>query len=152
MSGSSEMKIPSKIMDGLYLGCYEAAKSQTGLQERKITHILTVGSGLAPEFSDHEYCYKIVKIADLETENLGNLFFELCDFIDEGRRRGSVLVHCAAGVSRSAATVIAYIMKTNSLPLLDAFKFVLSCRPVVHPNEGFVKQLLAFELELKLKS
>eukprot|EP00249_Psilotum_nudum_P019210 c27142_g1_i4 orf=512-1420(+) len=39
------------------------------------------------------------------------------DFIEKGRLEGKVLVHCLAGVSRSAAVLSAYLMKTEQLPL-----------------------------------
>ena len=41
----------------------------------------------------------------------------VCDFIDESLSYGGVLVHCEHGVSRSAASVIAYLMRQQHAPL-----------------------------------
>lgn len=60
-----------------------------------------------------------------------------------------MLVHCAAGVSRSASTVIAYIMRKRGQGLNETINFVRSRRAVIHPNPGFLKLLESFERELK---
>lgn len=59
-----------------------------------------------------------------------------------------VLVHCQAGVSRSATIVIAYLMKHTLMTMTDAYKYVRSRRPVVSPNLNFMGQLLEFERDL----
>lgn len=50
---------------------------------------------------------------------------------------GAVLVHCLHGVSRSGGVVISYVMKTQHMDFLSAWKFCKSRRSVIHPNEGF---------------
>lgn len=57
---------------------------------------------------------------------------------------GSVLVHCQAGMSRSASVVIGYLMWKNKLPLRDAIALTRKGRPRVLPNAGFLCQLLEF--------
>lgn len=72
--------------------------------------------------------------------------FPLSSSIDEAREQGSgVLVHCHAGVSRSATVTVAYIMKRQGLCLGDAYKFVKDLRPVISPNLNFMGQLLKYE-------
>jgi len=46
-------------------------------------------------------------------------------------------VHCAAGVSRSASIVIAYLMKINHWTFENAYSFVKSKRKIIDPNFGF---------------
>lgn len=53
----------------------------------------------------------------------------------------AVLVHCKMGVSRSASTVIAFLMKQQGWTLDEALNHVRERRPIVQPNEGFLKQL-----------
>ena len=56
-----------------------------------------------------------------------------------------MLVHCQAGVSRSATITVAYIMLHSRMTMMDAFKYVKSCRSIVAPNFNFMGQLQDFE-------
>jgi hypothetical protein len=55
-------------------------------------------------------------------------------------------VACAAGISRSATLVLAYLMKREGLSLPVACTLVRSVRPIVQPNHGFMWQLVEFEV------
>ena len=61
------------------------------------------------------------------------------------RRRGRVLVHCLAGISRSATICIAYLMYHKRLPLEAAYDFVKCRRQLIAPNLNFMRQLVEFE-------
>ncbi|VDM50423.1 unnamed protein product [Toxocara canis] len=62
---------------------------------------------------------------------------------------GKVLVHCVAGVSRSASICLAYLTKYRCRSLRDAYDLMAEKRPLVRPNLGFWQQLIAFEQEIK---
>jgi hypothetical protein len=67
-------------------------------------------------------------------------------FIDAALARGGgVLVHCAGGVSRSAAVVLGYLMARRGLTLDQSLAELRRARPWVNPNPGFVAQLREFE-------
>lgn len=70
------------------------------------------------------------------------LFFFLCVFL------GNVFVHCAVGVSRSAALVLAYLMIHQHLTLLSSVRCVQQKR-WIFPNRGFLKQLLALDQKVQ---
>lgn len=64
---------------------------------------------------------------------------------------GHVLVHCYAGVSRSASTIIAYLMVERNMSFVNAATFVRKKRPIIFPNIGFQRQLLKLEYMIKNK-
>jgi len=66
---------------------------------------------------------------------------------DDGGGRG-VLVHCRVGVSRSATVCIAYLLNRYGIPVEEGIRKLRQTRPVVQPNEGFMKQLTDYEARL----
>eukprot|EP00347_Sterkiella_histriomuscorum_P008975 403343011 len=104
-------------------------------------------SGMQPtaQFPD-QFEYKIIEISDDIESNIHQHLDECVAFIrkriDSGK---TVLVHCAAGVSRSASVITAYVMSVKCLSRDDALAFVRTRRPAVHPNDGFMCQLLEYQ-------
>lgn len=88
----------------------------------------------------------VVHAHDVDHQNLISTFPICIKFIEECLQNGGrVLVHCGAGVSRSATVVIAYVMWKLNLTYNQAMTHVMSARSCVFPNRGFVKQLTMFE-------
>ena len=61
--------------------------------------------------------------------------------LQDGKR---ILVHCQAGMSRSASVAIALLSKYETVSYTEALRIVKSKRPICQPNEGFVKMLEAY--------
>lgn len=130
-----------QITDKIYLGNESGAHNQEMLKELKITHILVAGNYLHQKFPK-DFKYFKLPLHDKPGQDLFPYLKAASDFIDEGER---VLVHCGAGMSRSASIVIAYLMMTNKWSYTDAHEFVKTRRAIVCPNEGFVTQLKNLE-------
>lgn len=95
--------------------------------------------------------YLRIEILDKPDLDLKSHFNEVADMIEEIRLasgNGKTLVHCVAGVSRSASLVIAYLMKHHKKTLKEAYEHVKEARSQIRPNSGFFKQLMEYELEL----
>ena len=66
--------------------------------------------------------------------------------LDEAKEAGAkILVHCQAGVSRSATITIAYILQHSYMSMTDAYRYVKGKRSIISPNFNFMGQLLDFE-------
>lgn len=61
---------------------------------------------------------------------------------------GNVLVHCHMGISRSAAIILGYLMKTKQWTLEKSLWVLKVKRPIVNPNPGFMDNLFAYERKL----
>jgi len=140
----------SCVLPFLYLGNQHDAADLNTLRSLGVTRVLNVTSHL-PGY--HEACgitYKQLPASDSGHQNLKQYFEEAFDFIEEARNSGaSVLVHCQAGVSRSATIAIAYIMKHKLLTMVEAYKLVKNARPIISPNLNFMGQLLELEQGLR---
>ncbi|KAG8561631.1 hypothetical protein GDO81_015420 [Engystomops pustulosus] len=141
-----------EILPGLFLGPYSAAmKSKLSiLQKYGITHVVCIRQSIEANFIkpnfQHLFRYLVLDIADNPIENIIRFFPMTKEFIDGCLQSGGkVLIHGNAGISRSAALVIAYIMETFGIKYRDAFTYVQERRFCINPNAGFVHQLQEYE-------
>lgn len=106
--------IPNKEMKKVYVEDLEPEDiSKVGLRSslppKKLLYLLEYAG------QDLKFLRMAVPLRDSENENLLDHLDVCLDFIEDGRKEGSVLVHCHAGVSRSVAVIMAYIMRTEQL-------------------------------------
>ncbi|KAG2741098.1 DSPc-domain-containing protein [Suillus brevipes Sb2] len=129
------------ITDNVFIGNLTAALSTDVRKKFGITHILSV----CTEYSSTDHNHLTIPVQDSEYEDLLIHLPRACSFIQSALAQGGkVLVHCAMGVSRSPTVVCAYLMSTQRLSARAAIQYVRKRRPKIHPNYGFMKQLIAF--------
>ncbi|XP_047947899.1 dual specificity protein phosphatase 12-like [Salvia hispanica] len=151
---SESISFFSEWRSGISIPCKEIRKVYAGDSgSEDVPHDMSK-SALSPDklLYSLEYAGKDLKIVrmavpirDMESENLLDHLDVCLDFIEDSRKEGSVLVHCFAGVSRSAAIITAYLMKCEQLPLEDAIESLKQSCESVGPNDGFLEQLKMFE-------
>lgn len=87
-------------------------------------------------------------IEDDDTEKISHLLEPVTRQIAKAKmERRWVMVHCLAGISRSASFVLAYMIRFCGMSLEEAFWCLREQRNVVRPNLGFLHQLIVFEKE-----
>ncbi|CAL1573811.1 unnamed protein product [Knipowitschia caucasica] len=149
MTPDAENAVISPILPFLYLGNERDAQDLDLLLRLNIGFVVNITTHLPLYHQKSGLRYKRLPATDNSKQNLRQYFEEVFEFIEEAYQSGQgVLVHCQAGVSRSATVVIAYLMKHTLMTMTDAYKYVRSRRPVVSPNLNFMGQLLEFERDL----
>lgn len=146
---------PAKeIVPGLWIGSKGNATSGTWMREHNIKFIVNVSRDIPTPFAASINTYRI-PVDDSRSENATIIKHwpitsaAIDDVLAHG---GSVLVHCYAGIQRSAATVTAYLMWKRCLTARDAMKLVNSRKGETF-NWGkaatFDAALKAWEAELR---
>ncbi|XP_018427609.1 PREDICTED: dual specificity protein phosphatase 10 [Nanorana parkeri] len=138
------------ILPFLFLGNEHDAQDLEKMQRMNIGYIVNVTTHLPLyHYEKGTFNYKRLPATDSNKQNLRQYFEEAFEFIEEAHQCGKgLLIHCQAGVSRSATIVIAYLMKHTRMTMTDAYKFVKGKRPIISPNLNFMGQLLEFEEDL----
>uniref|UniRef100_A0A0N4ZUD4 Protein-tyrosine-phosphatase n=1 Tax=Parastrongyloides trichosuri TaxID=131310 RepID=A0A0N4ZUD4_PARTI len=138
----------SEINDHLYLsgaGVLTAEK----IKQKKIKCIVNATTE-EPSAYQTGVDYIKIRIEDNPNAPLNSYFDMVADKIKATKDRGGkTLVHCVAGVSRSATLVIVYLMKYERMNLRQAYEYVKAKRPIIRPNVGFWKQMVAYEKKIK---
>lgn len=140
----------SEITSTLYLTSAYGVSNPTALRAKGITCIINISLSFqtpTPKLRDIDFVR--IAVDDIPTAQIGVYFDRIADKIHSVKRSGGkTVVHCYAGRSRSASSVMAYLMKYEHMTLKQAHSFVKSRRPVIRPNPGFWKQLITFEHRL----
>lgn len=147
----SRSKSIDLIIPNLSCGSYLVLKPNT------FQHVLICVDNLKEEsiermknkLSTMIYYYDIdddSSLYNVANEYLKGQFLGMANKVNELIKCGNkVCVCCHAGMSRSITVIILYLMKYHQLSLFDAYKLVLSKRPIAQPNDGFLLMLRDLE-------
>jgi protein-tyrosine phosphatase len=134
--------LPDEIIPGLFLGSIDSASNTELMKELNIKHILSVCGEIPNSIKTEIQNNFNSKLISVDDNGEDDLKFEECfQFIDNALSKEKILVHCWKGVSRSSSICIYYVMKKQKISLNDAYHLVLSKRPIIQPNPGFIQKL-----------
>ena len=96
-------------------------------------------------FSNKEWC--VIDIMDHPDENIEIHFEKAFEFLDNIKKQNKTcIIHCHAGINRSATIALAYYIKNKRINLFEAYDFLSYMRPGIIYNIGFRKQLINWAL------
>ncbi len=139
----------SQIRGNIWLGGGTHAANLVMLRENGITHILNVADDVQ-NFHPDQFEYLNLHVRDFgQDKGISRTFAQTFEWMDAvlSNEQNRVLVHCAAGVNRSATIVLALLMKREGLTLRDAFLDVRKKRNIM-PLTDNIAELVRFEHSL----
>ncbi len=136
---------PSKITDNIYQGGETCSENKDNLKKLGVTHIL-VASIVLEEHFPNDFVYLKINVIDDVNEDIFKYFDNIYKFVDDCiSNGGKILIHCAAGISRSTTCTCVYLIKKLKITVEEAIELIQVGRKIANPNEGFMKQLKKWE-------
>lgn len=135
----------NEIVPGiLFLGDYDVANDQEELDRAGILTVVNISNiRLTRQLQDlYETAgirYYFFPAEDDPQQNIAQFFEPFLAIMKDAPK--PVLVHCRAGISRSATLAIFFVMQYYGLPVTEAFLRVRNKRSIIEPNGGFMRQL-----------
>ncbi|CAF3555278.1 unnamed protein product [Rotaria sordida] len=135
----------SLVLPHLYLGSLKDRTNSALMMKNKVKRILCIIDvpNIIVDKEEHKPTHILnIPAADVQEQDLAQYFEKCIEFIHQARiEHENILVHCQAGVSRSATIVLAYIMTIGDYDVEKALQIVKGARGYIHPNPGFLTQL-----------
>lgn len=140
----------SQIISNLWIGNYKSALDNDFLTKNNIKLIINCSKTL--EFTDLQNIIKIrLSVNDdrknISDQNMIKLFPTVYHNIHNNLSNSNgVLIHCKAGMQRSATVTALYLMKKNNMPFSQVKNIIRKKRNIVfRPFTNFIKTITFFE-------
>ena len=145
MFGSEDANL---ILPGLWLGNADASMNEEFLRTNNIKTVFNCSKDL-PFHSSIKRRYRIPVDDNLKTEEIRNLelwSFEIVYKVTKEHKQGNILIHCYAGMQRSAAVCAMYLIANKNMKKDDAIRYLKEKRPIVfRPFVNFNKAIQGFQ-------
>lgn len=144
----------TELLHFLYLGNAYNARDMNFIKSKPITHVINCassGCNTGPQSYREPIKYLEFDARDECHYDMMQHYDEAYEFIEDARKsNGCVLIHCFAGINRSALLAAAYMMvHTQSDPIKVATN-MRERRGLVLQNGHFQEQLINFAMERNL--
>jgi hypothetical protein len=142
-----------EVVPGLWLGSRYAALDPDYLSQKRITAVFNCTKDIPFEpVVRRQYRVPVDdNLQEAEIRNLELWSYEIVYKLMAEHHRASaegtaVLVHCAAGMQRSAASVAMYLIATQGFTTDQAIAYIRSKRPIAfRPSANFEQSVRGFE-------
>jgi len=138
-----------EILPGLWLGNKYAALNDRWLKEQDITVVFNCTKDL-PFSPSIKKQYRIPIDDNLKAEEIRNMTLwsheAVYKVLAEYNKNQKVLVHCAAGMQRSATVVGMFLIATKGMTWQQAIHYIQSIRAIAFRDQpNFKDSLIAFD-------
>jgi len=149
----------NEIIPRLFISNWYVSNDINFIRSKNIRAVITLEKTPKPEnivdyYRNNNIDFMYIPINDSPDENIYQYFDSTFEFIKKHIDRGeNVLVHCAAGISRSSTIIIHYIIRNffqnedlrnvNSHEFLNYIINQIRTIRAINPNRGFIEQLLS---------
>lgn len=131
------------VSENLYVGSLLALRNQDEVREEGISAIVRLD---AADREDGQWSEKftLLDLPFLDGDSIpDDIIPEVTSFIYQRiQAEKSVLVHCAAGMSRSVSLTMAYLIEYEKMSLAEAFGTVREGRTQAYPHENLLISLI----------
>lgn len=132
-----------EVIENLWVGDFQAATSIELLNMAGVKYVVSCMRG---KVRVHETMMRHqIPLDDTEEQDVLAYLPATIAFIQKALASGDgVLIHCMAGMSRSATIAAAYLMHSQGLDPTGALELIREVRPTIQPNPSFLHQLEVF--------
>jgi protein-tyrosine phosphatase len=138
------------IIPGLWLGNIEAARNREFMKNNNIKLIINCSNDIPNYFNNYINTIRVPvddSLMDKDFVIMSKYIPTIIEIIYDNLYRGnSVLVHCYAGMQRSACIVCAFLMYYFHINTYEAVIYIKSKRNIAFtPYINFLKSLIIFQ-------
>lgn len=146
-------EIANEIVSRLWLGNKQAAADEAWLKQHNITVVFNCTKTL-PFAPYIRRMYRVPVDDNLEAEEIANMGAWASEtqikLVREYKAGRTILVHCHAGMQRSAAVVAMFLIAMTGMSADEAMAFIKSKRPVAFfPAANFEKAIRDWDEDLR---
>ena len=146
------MSVADEVVPRLWLGNKRAAADEAWLKQHGITVVFNCTKTL-PFADSVRRMYRIPVDDNLEPEEIANMGTWSAEtqvkLVREYKAGRNILVHCHAGMQRSAAVVAMFMITMFGMSAEEAMKFVKSKRSVAFfPAANFEKAIRQWDVDM----
>jgi len=140
---------PKRITNHVWVGSRATAADPVFLKKNEIKFVVNCSKDI-PKYSEIPMLRVPVNDSPQDTEKMGK-FLKMASLAirDVTRYNGNVLIHCYAGMNRSATVAAAYLMTIKGLTAQQAMDIIKKKKPETFTPMNFRPALKSYEETLK---
>jgi hypothetical protein len=147
---------PDQILPWIYLGgiTFSDGDLASWVYRNNISHVFSIGGHYLQDLPNFSWPIRHLTYDALDSptfpldQHFKSFYLALqhCEYQLQQGKPIKILVHCQAGISRSATMVIYWLMKRYGMSLQESLNYVQRRRPIVNPNIGFLDLLRRYDV------